>query len=210
MTKYIKQRLSVKIFIITFILLGAACSGTYFFISKLLPTTYSNLINAATEKAAMHLVEQMTAFDNISDCENDISNFSKETNAAFWIEDSNGRMIYPDEASMETSTTSADYTVTFDEDESFIDMQPSGATTTNFYSFTLEKRYCLYIGSSNGFVCCTAGNKGIAVYTSVCHPNGLSAFSPLCRALYTVHHSTYCATEQDFKANGGTGFFRSM
>ena len=138
MTKYIKQRLSVKIFIITLLLLGAACSGTYLFISKLLPTTYSNLINAATEKAAMHLVEQMTAFDNISDCENDISNFSKETNAAFWIEDSNGRIIYPDEASMETSNTSADYTVTFDEDESFIDMQPSGATTTKFYPFTLK------------------------------------------------------------------------
>lgn len=138
MTKHIKQRLSVKIFIITLLLLGAACSGTYLFISKLLPTTYSNLINAATEKAAMHLVEQMTAFDNISDCENDISNFSKETNAAFWIEDSNGRMIYPDEASMETSTTSADYTVTFDEDESLIDMQPSGKTTTNFYPFTLK------------------------------------------------------------------------
>lgn len=98
MTKYIKQRLSVKIFIITFLLLGVACSGTYFFISKLLPVTYSNLINVSTEKAAMHLVEQMTAFDNISDCENDISNFSKETNAAFWIEDSNGRMIYPAEA----------------------------------------------------------------------------------------------------------------
>ena len=138
MTKYIKQRLSVKIFIITFFLLGTACSGTYFFISKLLPVTYSNLINVSTEKAAMHLVEQMTAFDNISDCENDISNFSKETNAAFWIEDSNGRMIYPAEASMETSTTSADYTVTFDEDESFIDMQPSGETTTNFYPFTLK------------------------------------------------------------------------
>ena len=61
MTKHIKQRLSVKIFIITLLLLGAACSGTYLFISKLLPTTYSNLINAATEKAAMHLVEQMTA-----------------------------------------------------------------------------------------------------------------------------------------------------
>lgn len=138
MTKYIKQRLSVKIFIITFLLLGTACGGTYFFISKLLPTTYSNLLNATTERAAMHLVEQMTAFDNISDCENDISNFSKETNAAFWIEDSNGRMIYPDETSMETSTTSADYTVTFDEDESLMDMQPSGKTTTNFYPFTLK------------------------------------------------------------------------
>ena len=179
MTKYIKQRLSVKIFIITFFLLGTACSGTYFFISKLLPVTYSNLINVSTEKTAMHLVEQMTAFDNISDCENDISNFSKETNAAFWIEDSNGRMIYPDEASMKTSTTSADCTVTFDEDESFIDMQPSGETTTNFYP---------YIGSSNGFVRCTAGNKGIAVYSSVCYPNGLSAFAPLCMALYTVYH----------------------
>ena len=39
---------------------------------------------------------------------------------------------------METSTTSADYTVTFDEDESLIDMQPSGKTTTNFYPFTLK------------------------------------------------------------------------
>ena len=39
---------------------------------------------------------------------------------------------------METSTASADYTVTFDEDESLIDMQPSGKTATNFYPFTLK------------------------------------------------------------------------
>ena len=209
MTKYIKQRLSVKIFIITFLLLGVACSGTYFFISKLLPTTYSNLINAATEKAAMHLVEQMTAFDNISDCENDISNFSKETNAAFWIEDSNGRMIYPDEASMETSTTSADYTVTFDEDESLIDMQPSGETTTNFYPFTLKNgtAYTLAV-QTDLFVVQQATKVLLSILPYVI----LMVFllSLLCAWLYTVHHSTYCATEQDFKANGGTGFFRSM
>ena len=46
--------------------------------------------------------------------------------------------------------------------------------------------------------------------SSVCHSNGLSAFAPLCMALRTVYHSAYCAAEQDFKANGGTGFFRSM
>ena len=40
--------------------------------------------------------------------------------------------------------------------------------------------------------------------------NGFSTFAPLCMALRTVHHSTYCATEQDFKANGRIGFFRSM
>ena len=138
MIKCIKRRLSVKIFIITFLLLGAACSGTYFFISKLLPTTYSNFVNSATEKAAMHLVEQMTAFDNISDCENELADFSVKTNAAFWIEDSNGNIIYPNEVATEISTVSADQAVTFDEDESFIDMQPSGTTTTNFYPITLK------------------------------------------------------------------------
>ena len=138
MTKYIKQRLSVKIFIITFLLLGTACGGTYFFISKLLPTTYSNLINATTEKAAMHLAEQMADFNNIDDCENELADFSAKTNAAFWIEDSNGNIIYPNEVATEISTVSADQAVTFDEDESFIDMQLSGATTTNFYPITLK------------------------------------------------------------------------
>ena len=186
MTKHIKQRLSVKIFIITLLLLGAACSGTYLFISKLLPTTYSNLINAATEKAAMHLAEQMADFNNIDDCENELADFSAETNAAFWIEDSNGNIIYPNEVATEISTVSADQAVTFDEDESFIDMQPYG------------------------FVRCTAGNKSIAVHISVCYPDDFSARTPLCMALYTVHHSTHCATKQDFKANGGIGFFWSM
>ena len=138
MIKCIKRRLSVKIFIITFFLLGAACCGTYFFISRLLPTTYSNFINAATEKAAMHLAKQMMDFDNIADCENELTDFSAKINAAFWIEDSNGCIIYPNEASTETSTVSADQTVTFDEDASFIDMQPSGTTTTNFYPITLK------------------------------------------------------------------------
>ena len=85
MIKCIKRRLSVKIFIITFFLLGAACSGTYFFISKLLPTTYSNFVNSATEKAVMHLVEQMTDFDNIDDCKNELVDFSAKTNAAFGL-----------------------------------------------------------------------------------------------------------------------------
>ena len=192
MTKYIKQRLSVKIFIITFFLLGAACGGTYFFISKLLPVTYSNLINVSTEKAAMHLVEQMTAFDNISDCENDISNFSKETNAAFWIEDSNGRMIYPAEASMETSTTSADCTVTFDEDESFIDMQPSGETTTNFYPFTLKNgtAYALAV-QTDLFVVQQATKVLLSILPYVI----LMVFllSLLCAWLYTRYITTYAS-----------------
>ena len=83
MIKCIKKRMSIKIFIITFFLLGTACSGTYFFISKLLPASYSNLINADTEKAAMHLAKQMASFERITDCENDLFDFSKKTSATF-------------------------------------------------------------------------------------------------------------------------------
>ena len=186
MIKCIKRRLSVKIFIITFLLLGAACSGTYFFISKLLPTTYSNFVNSATEKAAMHLAEQMADFNNIDDCENELADFSAETNAAFWIEDSNGNIIYPNEVATEISTVSADQAVRY-------------ATVRDNYNELLpnysKKRDCLYAGSPNGFVRCTAGNKSIAVHISVCYPDDFSARTPLCMALYTVHHSTHCATK---------------
>ena len=193
MIKCIKRRLSVKIFLITFLLLGAACSGTYFFISKLLPTTYSNFVNSATEKAAMRLVEQMTDFDNIDDCKNELADFSAKTNAAFWIEDSNGYIIYPNEMLMETSTVSTDQTVTFDEDESFVDMQPSGATTTNFYPITLKNGTAYTLAVQTDL---------IIVHTSICHSNDFCTLSPVFMALYTVHYSTYCASEQDFKANG--------
>ena len=183
MTKYIKQRLSVKIFIITFLLLGTACGGTYFFISKLLPTTYSNLINATTEKAAMHLAEQMADFNNIDDCENELADFSAKTNAAFWIEDSNGNIIYPNEVATEISTVSADQAVTFDEDESFID-QPSEATTTNFYPITLKNgtAYTLVV-QTDLFVVQQATKVLLSIFPYVI----LMVFllSLLCAGLYT-------------------------
>ncbi len=210
MTKYIKQRLSVKIFYNYISSTGCSLRRNIFFISKLLPTTYSNLINAATEKATMHLVEQMTAFDNISDCENDISNFSKEANATFWIEDSNGRMIYPDEASMETSTASADYTVTFDEDESLIDMQPSGKTATNFYPFTLKNgtAYALAV-QTDLFVVQQATKVLLSILPYVI----LMVFllSLLCAWLYTRYITRpIVRLSKISKQMAGIGFFRSM
>ena len=68
----------------------------------------------------MHLAEQMASFERITDCENDLFDFSKKTSATFWIEDSNGSIIYPNDTSM------------------FIDVQPSGKITTNFYPVTLK------------------------------------------------------------------------
>lgn len=136
--KNIKQKLSVKIFLITFVLLGMACSGTYFCISKLLPTTYTKLLNQATETAAIQLVDQLTVYNSFSDCEVALSEFSKETNAVFWVEDQNGSVIYPAGISTETEIISGDTAITFDENEPLIDVTSSGKTSTSFYPVILK------------------------------------------------------------------------
>lgn len=138
MIKNIKQKLSVKIFLITFVLLGMACSGTYFCISKLLPTTYTKLLNQATETAAIELVDQLTVYNSFSDCEVALSEFSKETNAVFWVEDQNGSVIYPAGISTETEIISGDTAITFDENEPLIDVTSSGKTSTSFYPVILK------------------------------------------------------------------------
>ena len=138
MIRSIKGKLSVKVFLITFILLGVACSGTYFCISKLLPTTYTKLINQPTETAAIQLVDQLAAYDNISDCGEALSDFSQKSNAVFWVEDQNGSVVYPAGASTETEIISGDTAITFDDDTPYIDVNSSGKTSTSFYPITLK------------------------------------------------------------------------
>ena len=138
MIRSIKGKLSVKVFLITFILLGVACSGTYFCISKLLPTTYTKLINQTTETAAIQLVDQLAAYDNISDCGEALSDFSQKSNAVFWVEDQNGSVVYPAGASTETEIISGDTAITFDDDTPYIDVNSSGKTSTSFYPITLK------------------------------------------------------------------------
>ena len=137
MIKKIKKKLSVKIFLITFLLLGVACSGTYLCVSKLLPRTYSNTINQNTENAAIQLVDHLESYSDISDCEDALSDFSKSANATFWIEDENGNIVFPAGTATETETVDRDTAITYDENVPYIDAVPSGETSTNFYPFTL-------------------------------------------------------------------------
>ena len=113
-------------------------AGHNFCISKLLPTTYTRLLNQATETAAIQLVDQLTAYNSFSDCEVALSEFSKETNAVFWVEDQNGSVIYPAGISTETEIISGDTAITFDEDEPLIDVTSSGKTSTSFYPVMLK------------------------------------------------------------------------
>ena len=96
-------------------------------------TTYTKLINQTTETAAIQLVDQLAAYDNLSDCGEALSDFSKETNAIFWVEDQNGSVIYPAGTSTETEIISGDTAITFDEDTPYIDVNSSGKNHHKFF-----------------------------------------------------------------------------
>ena len=117
MIKAIKKKLSLKIFIITFLLLGLVSSGTFLCISRILPKAYSDLLNGNVDKKAMILAEQLAGYNVLSECEDLLRNFSEETSAVFWIEDAYGNQVYPEEDSTKTETYTGDMVITFDDED---------------------------------------------------------------------------------------------
>ena len=95
------------------------------------------MINQNTENTAIQLIDRLESYSDISDCEDDLSDFSKTVNATFWIEDENGNIIFPSGIATETETVDRDTAITYDENVPYIDAVPSGETSTNFYPFTL-------------------------------------------------------------------------
>ncbi len=139
MIKAIKKKLSLKIFIITFVLLGVVSSGTFLCISRLLPKVYSDLLNGNVDKKAIILVEQLADYNKLSECEDLLKIFSEETNVVFWLEDVYGNQIYPKENFTKTETFSGDTAITFVDEEMPEDVQAEFiGSETNFYSVVTE------------------------------------------------------------------------
>lgn len=138
MIRSIKKKLSAKLFIITFFLLGLACSGTFLCISKLLPSTYSDLINSNTNKMAVLLVEELSGYGSLSECEKALTRFSEESDAVFWLEDKYGSTVYPKSISSETNIFSSDTAITFDENMPRMAMISTNEKKTNYYTINLK------------------------------------------------------------------------
>lgn len=137
MIKNFKRSLSFKIFFVTFLLLGVACSGTYLCIIKLLPLTYFNLINNNIVKASVQLVDQLSACNDFSECEDVLKRFSEESDTKYWLENESGEIVYPKETY--TETIFSDTTITFDKNNTApVDTIPSSEKTTNYYPVTLK------------------------------------------------------------------------
>lgn len=85
MIKAIKKNLSIKIFLITAVLLILACSGTFFCISQILPSTYSHELNQNMMESVTTLLEELSEQETLEDCYILISRFAKSEDAAVWI-----------------------------------------------------------------------------------------------------------------------------
>lgn len=149
MIKTIKQKLSIKIFIITFLLLCISCSGTYLFISQIFPFAYSSLIDSNMQKASIQLAQKLSSYNNIEACESVITNFSADTSAIVWVEDENGNIVSSDSDKKEKTeeTVSSDTTITFDDNISSENITTLSNKETNYYPITLGngKSYTLAV-----------------------------------------------------------------
>lgn len=149
MIKSIKQKLSIKIFIITFSLLCISCSATYLFISQIFPFAYSSLIDSNMQKASIQLAQQLSSYNNIEACESVLTNFSADTNAIVWVEDENGNIVSTDNDKEENTeeTVSGDTAITFDDNISSENLTTFSNKETNYYPITLGngKSYTLAV-----------------------------------------------------------------
>lgn len=138
MIKKIKKKLSWKIFLITFVLLGLVSSGAFLCISQLLPKAYSDLLNGNVDTKAMILAEQVANYNKLSECENLLKDFSEKTNACFWLEDEYGNQVYPKKNYTETETFAGDTAITFDEEDMPNEVQAEViGNKTQFYSIVM-------------------------------------------------------------------------
>lgn len=114
MIKAIKKKLSGKVFLITFVLLVSACSGTFFCILKIMPSSYLDTLNRNAEAQSLELLDTLSTYDNLDKCIKAISDFEIQTGSTVWLDDEYGNTLYPSNVTTEQDMVTADSYVTFD------------------------------------------------------------------------------------------------
>lgn len=93
--KRIKNSLAVKVFFITAFLLTFACAITFFCISKILPVTYTTILNNDLDIHVADLTSKMESVLEIQDGYSFVEEFEKEVNGSVLISEIDGTILYP-------------------------------------------------------------------------------------------------------------------
>lgn len=99
MIKKIKNSLTIKVFFITAFLLSFACCITFYCISRMLPSTYTTMLNQDLSVQAVSLTSQMASAVQIQDCYSVLAEFEQSADGKVRISDVEGTIVYPSDSS---------------------------------------------------------------------------------------------------------------
>ena len=138
MIRKIKTSLTAKLFLATTVLLILVCLLSVFSMARYIPQTYSNRLSAELQKQANDLVPVLEKAGSLEECYSLVQQFTAQTKATAYIEDSYGDILYSSDNSIATIQENPDSAIiTSDE-----------LLTEAGYVFTLlGSDYTLYVQS---------------------------------------------------------------
>ena len=142
----IKTSLTAKLFLATTVLLILVCLLSVFSMARYIPQTYSNRLSAELQKQANDLVPVLEKAGSLEECYSLVQQFTAQTKATAYIEDSYGDILYSSDKL--TITTDKDSIATIQENPDSAIITSDELLTEAGYVFNLlGSDYTLYVQS---------------------------------------------------------------
>lgn len=138
LTKTIKKKLSIKIFLITFCLFILVCGGTFLCISKIMPYSYSDKLIKDVKIQSSELVEKILKCNEIRECIPLFLAFEKETGASIWLDDEYGNTVYPEHVVTENGIVITEAYAIYDENDDLRDNNELTENNVDAYPISLR------------------------------------------------------------------------
>ena len=142
----IKTSLTAKLFLATTVLLILVCLLSVFSMARYIPQTYSNRLSAELQKQANDLVPVLEKAGSLEECYSLVQQFTAQTKATAYIEDSYGDILYSSDKL--TITTDKDSIATIQENPDSAIITSDELLTEAGYVFNLlGSDYTIYVQS---------------------------------------------------------------
>lgn len=140
MINKIKQKFSIKVFFITFILFIFVSGGTLFLIFKLIPSVYTNILSNHLNTMVNEALVNLSNKNDINDCIKILNELDDANNNVFWIYDEKGVSVYSSDGSIRKNMNYEDYfnTSNISEDSQSISQYAFTLTNGQQYTLTVE------------------------------------------------------------------------
>ena len=146
MIEKIKTSLTVKLFLLTTILLLFVCLLSVFSMARYIPQTYSNRLSKEFQKQANDFVPVLERANSLEECCTLASQFAVQTKATVSIEDENGTILYSSDELQTTTDQDSIATIQESTDTIIVTTDNDELLSEIGYPFTLlDSEYTLYV-----------------------------------------------------------------